>query len=93
MVAETIKATHNQLRAEWWGTPGTLHVDCCAEVSHADDWYVGLRPEPSGAGEKLWFVNLGGYDGKDFAEQHQNMFVVATSMKDSKGRALATVSD
>lgn len=93
VVAETIKATHDQLRAQWWGTPGTLHVDCFAEISHADGWTVDLRLEPSGAREKLWFVNLGGYDGKDFAEQHRNMFVVATSMKEAKNRALATISD
>jgi hypothetical protein len=84
VVAETVKATHDRLRAEWWGMPGTLHVDCYAEISHADGWTVDLRPEPSGAREQLWFVNLGGYEGKDFAEQHRNMFVVATSMKEER---------
>ncbi|MEN3748382.1 DUF1543 domain-containing protein [Sphingomonas sp. HF-S3] len=92
IVAESIKATHETLRAEWWGTPGTLHVDCYAEISHADGYIVTLRPEPSTAREKLWFVNLGGYDGKGFAEQHKNMFVVASSMKEAKDRALATLS-
>lgn len=93
VVAETIKDTYDGLRAEWWGTPGTLHIDCWAEISHADGYDIALRSEPSASAEKLWFVNLGGYDGRDFAEQHKNMFVVATSAKDAKAKALATIAD
>ncbi|WP_404337729.1 DUF1543 domain-containing protein [Sphingomonas sp. MMS12-HWE2-04] len=91
IVAERIRDTHAQLRAEWWGSPGTLHIDCWAEISQVDGYAVTLRPEPANAAEKLWFVNLGGYDGKDFAEQHKNMFVVAASMKEAKARAMATI--
>ncbi len=93
LVAKKIQDTYAQLRAEWWGTPGTLHIDCWAEIDRADGYAVTLRPEPSPAREKLWFVNLGGYDGRDFAEQHRNMFVVAGSARDAKSRALATVQD
>lgn len=93
VVAETIKDTYAQLRTEWWGTPGTLHIDCWAEILHADGYDVALRPEPATTSEKLWFVNLGGYDGRDFAEQHKNMFVVATSVKDAKAKALASIAD
>lgn len=92
-VAESIADTYDQLRADWWGTPGTLHVDCWAEIAHADGYEVTLRPEPSAAPERLYFVNLGGYDGRDFAEQHKNMFVVATSVNDAKARALSTIAD
>jgi len=92
VVAESIKDTHAQLRAEWWGTPGTLHIDCWAEISDADGYDVTLRREPAAHAERLFFVNLGGYDGVDFAEQHKNMFVVATSVKEAKSRALATIA-
>lgn len=91
VVAERIQDTHERLRAEWWGTPGTLHIDCWAEIDRADGHAVTLRSEPSTTREKLWFVNLGGYDGVDFAEQHKNMFVVAQSAREAKARALATV--
>jgi Domain of Unknown Function (DUF1543) len=91
LVGETIRDTHAQLRSEWWGTPGTLHIDCWAEIDRADGYAISLRPEPSTRAEKLWFVNLGGYDGKSFAEQHKNMFVVATSAREAKARALDTV--
>jgi hypothetical protein len=93
IVAPTIRDTHDQLRAQWWGTPGTLHVDCWAEIDHVDGYDVSLSLEPSSATQKLFFVNLGGYDGRDFAEQHKNMFVVATSVKEAKDRALATIRD
>lgn len=93
VVAPKITDTYPQLRVEWWGTPGTLHVDCWAEISHADGYDISLRPEPSPAREKLWFVNLGGYDGVEFAEQHRNLFVVATSLTAAKTRAMAAVTE
>ncbi|OAN57635.1 DUF1543 domain-containing protein [Sphingomonas sp. TDK1] len=91
VVANAIQDTYDQLRAEWWGTPGTLHIDCWAEIDRADGHSILLRPERPGAREKLWFVNLGGYDGVDFAERHKNMFVVAGSAREAKARALAAV--
>ena len=92
VVAPSIRATYDQLRSTWWGTPGTLHVDCWAEIAHADGHDVSLRPERPTTRDRLWFVNLGGYDGQGFAEQHKNMFVVAGSVSDAKARALASVS-
>lgn len=52
-VAETVEQTYEQLRAEWWGTPGTLHIDCWAEIDQVDGYAVSLRPERSGARERL----------------------------------------
>jgi len=93
VVAASLRETHAELRAQWWGTPGTLHIDCWAEIDHADGYDVTLRPEPRAGRERLFFVNLGGYDGKDFAEKHKNMFVVASTVAEAKSRALKTISD
>jgi hypothetical protein len=93
VVAPTIRDTYETLRADWWGTPGTLHVDCWAEIDHVDGFNVQLKAAPSTTRNKLFFVNLGGYDGQGFAEQHKNMFVVATSAADAKARALRSISD
>ena len=93
VVANSIKDTYQQLRDEWWGTPGTLHIDCWAEIAHADGYDVSLRPGRPTAKERLYFVNLGGYDGVEFAEKHRNVFVVAATVADAKARAIATVSD
>ncbi len=92
VVAATIRDTYDQLRAEWWGTPGTLHIDCWAEIDHADGHDVVLSTAPPTGRERLYFVNLGGYDGKDFAEKHKTVFVVATSVTEAKARAMSTVA-
>ncbi len=92
VVAASIRDTYDRLRGEWWGTPGTLHIDCWAEIDHADGYDVALRTEPPAGRERLYFVNLGGYDGDDFAEKHKNMFVVAKTIADAKARALATIT-
>jgi hypothetical protein len=92
VAAERIEDTYDRLRADWWGTPGTLHVDCWAEIDHADGFDVRLRPGRPSGDEKLYFVNLGGYDGREFAEQHRNLFVVASSVSQAKARALDGVS-
>jgi hypothetical protein len=91
IIAQSIRDTHDQLRAQWWGAPGTLHIDCWAEIDHADGYDVVLCEEPFRGRERLFFVNLGGYDPADFAEQHRNMFVVAESVADAKARAMATI--
>jgi hypothetical protein len=38
--------------------------------------------------ERLYFVNLGGYDPAEFAERHRNIFVVAPTEKLAKARAI-----
>lgn len=91
VVAPSIAETYDQLRAEWWGKAGTLHVDCWAEIRRVDGYDVALRPEPSPAAEKLYFVNLGGYDGREFAEQHRNLFTVAASVAEAKANAMRSV--
>lgn len=88
IAAETIDATYAALRDQWWGKPGSLHVDCWAEITRADGYEVSLRPEPFAGPERLYYVNLGGYDGVTFAEQHRNVFVVASDLKAAKARAI-----
>ncbi|QTC92236.1 DUF1543 domain-containing protein [Brevundimonas goettingensis] len=93
VVAPTIEATYPTLLRQWWGKPGSLHVDCWAEVGHADGYEVTLRSEPFARGERLYYVNLGGYDGVDFAEKHRNVFVVADSLAGAKSRAIKLAKD
>jgi len=82
------RETYDQLRKQWWGTPDSLHVDCWAELDHADGYDVQLKPEPFLGKEKLYYVNLGGYDDSDFLERHKNVFVVAPTLAVAKTRAL-----
>ena len=89
VVAASILETHDEVRRQWWGTPDSLHVDCWAEIDHADGYDVTLRLEPFAGEEKLFYVNLGGYDASEFLEKHRNVFVVARTLADAKVRALA----
>ncbi|CAN5466499.1 DUF1543 domain-containing protein [soil metagenome] len=88
VVAPTIEATYGSLRTQWWGSPGSLHIDCWSDISHADGYDVSLRSEPFAGAERLYYVNLGGYDGVDFAEKHRNVFVVADTLGRAKAKAI-----
>lgn len=91
MAAETLEDCYPRLRAEWWGTQKSLHLDCWGELSSADGHDIILRTEPYTGEDKLWFVNLGGYETGDFNELHSNVFVVAPTFSKAKVRALKTV--
>jgi Domain of Unknown Function (DUF1543) len=88
VVAPSIVETYDELRRQWWGIPRSLHIDCWAEVTHADGYEVSLRPEPFTGSQKLFYVNLGGYDPTEFTEKHKNVFVVADSVPLAKARAI-----
>jgi hypothetical protein len=91
VVAQSLQDTHDELHRQWWGRPGSLHIDCWAEIDHADGFDISLRPEPYDGPERLYYVNLGGYDPADFSEKHRNIFVVADSVAKAKARALRSV--
>jgi len=73
----TPQACYDDLRAQWWGIPQSLHIDSWAEISHADGYNVTVSDAPSTGLEKLYFLNLGGYTEADFEEVHRNILVVA----------------
>jgi len=88
IVAPTIADTYDELRRQWWGIPKSLHIDCWAEISQVDGYEVELRPEPFAGPEKLYYLNLGGYDASEFLEKHKNVFIVARSAAEAKRRAI-----
>ncbi|MBA2936668.1 DUF1543 domain-containing protein [Sphingomonas sp. CGMCC 1.13654] len=92
IVAPTLRDTFSELRRQWWGKPGSLHIDCWAEIDQADGYDVSLRPEPFQGSEHLFFVNLGGYEPGEFTERHKSVFVVAETEAKAKARALKTVT-
>lgn len=88
ILAPSIEETHEALKLQWWGRPGSLHIDCWMEITQADGYEITLRPDPFPGPEKLFYVNLGGYDRREFNEQHRNVFVVAETVAGAKTRAL-----
>lgn len=92
-VGDTAESCYDDVRAQWWGTPDSLHLDCWGEVEQADGYDVTLSTEPYTGSEKLYFVNLGGYDPTDFSELHKNVLVVSESESKAKVKALKMILD
>jgi hypothetical protein len=93
VAGESIEDCYDAIRSSWWGTPESLHLDCWGELTSADGHAISLRAAPPSGEDKLWFVNLGGYDPADFNELHKNIFVVAPTESKAKVRALKAVLD
>lgn len=92
IVANTIEETYEVLRKSWWGTSESLHLDAWGILHFADGYEIQLSDQPADSStEKLYFVNLGGYDPKQFTELHENMFVVAQNEMDAKQKAVQQV--
>ncbi len=72
---------YDDLRQQWWGTPSSLHIDSWAEITHADGYDVVLSDQPFQRQEKLYFLNLGGYNAEDFEEVHKNILVEADNQR------------
>jgi len=84
VAGETIEDTFEQLRQRWFGTVKGLHLDTYLELKFVDGFRIELRPNRSSQPEKLYFVNLGGYDSTNVAELHQFGVFVACSPADAK---------
>ncbi|MFN7179004.1 DUF1543 domain-containing protein [Hyphomonas sp.] len=90
-VGETLEDTIPQLRAAWWGTPKSLHIDGYAELTHVDGRPVRVVPgrAPAGPRLSLWFINIGGYTPELFGEQHHYLFMTGTEKSEVWTRARA----
>lgn len=92
-VGETPEECRVDLRKQWWGDPESLHLDCWGEVEQADGYDVALtRDHGVRHAERLFFVNLGGYDAKEFGELHKNVLLVASDTKAATARALVEIN-
>lgn len=89
-IGETPEDCHADLREQWWGDPQSLHLDCWGAVEQADGFDIVLTKDGPQAGpDKLFFVNLGGYDPAEFSELHRNVLLVAPDAKAAKAKAKA----
>ena len=89
VTGEGIMETVAQLRAGWWGTPASLHIDAYAELTHVDGRRIEvvLGPAPAAPEASLWFVNVGGYTPDLFGEQHHYLFMVGATKAEIWTRA------
>lgn len=87
-----IEDCYDALRAQWWGTPKSLHLDAWGVIDWADghDVRFSTTPPPAKA-PRLFLVHLGGYDPALFTERHENFFMVAEDARAAKARAMAKI--
>lgn len=94
IIAETIEDTYDELRKGWWGTPKNLHLDAWGVLRWVDGYEVRIENvRPANQENKLYFVNLGGYDKHQFTELHKNVFIVAENESKAKVKALKQILD
>lgn len=93
VIADTIEDTYEELRQSWWGESKSLHLDCWGILKSTDTHHIVLKDQPTTSPEKLYFVNLGGYDPALFTELHKNVFVVAENEADAKIKAVKQIAD
>jgi hypothetical protein len=95
---------YDDLRRQWWGDPNSLHLDSWGIVEQADGYDVALTDvaltdialttsPQNNAPLKLFFVNLGGYDPREFGELHKNVLIAAPDIKSAKQKALKQVNE
>lgn len=91
-----IDDTIPELKRQWFGQRKGLHLDSYVRLDFVDGYAVELcRSEPSAAAtdglsspiQKLWFVNMGGYEASSLLELHQIGCVVATTAQAAKNKA------
>lgn len=92
VVANTIEETYETLRKSWWGTPTSLHLDAWGVLEYVDGHSLKIsHTPPELCDNRLYFINLGGYDSQQFTELHQNVFVIAPNEVQAKHRAVQQI--
>ena len=91
VIGHSIEETYPTLRQEWFGDLAGLHIDSYMEIQNVDGYKVELQHSPSSQAERLFFVNIGGYNPDTMLEQHQVGLFVANSPAEAKKRAKETL--
>ena len=91
VVGDTIEATYEQLRKNWFGTVKGLHLDSYKAIKGADGYQISLHDNPQNFDKKLYFVNLGGYDKNKLNELHEFALFVASDKNEAKEKAIASL--
>ncbi len=72
----SIEATYEKLMDRWFGDPLSVHIDSWLQLDAVDGYRIRLDRKPPTHRERLFFINLGGYQPGQFTEQHASAFFV-----------------
>ena len=91
VLGESIEDTFPELRKQWLGKKGGLHIDSYKCIKYIDGYkIVVIKPNKDKLNDEylkglsLWFVNLGGYNPKNMYEEHLFTLVVAKNKMEAK---------
>ena len=90
-IAHSISDLVSEMKAFWPEAGASLHVDGWRAVTHVDGYAVKVVPRMADSeefNEKLFFINLGGYQSNKLSEQHYTVLTVqsdrAIAVQESK---------
>ena len=88
-IANNLEDSYPQLKHAWFGEQNGLHIDAWLKVNGVESagkkYQIQLSDaQPQFADKKLWLINLGGYDAREFGELHRYILVVAAHATEAK---------
>ena len=88
-VADSLEDSYPQLKNAWFGEQKGLHIDAWMQVNGIEcrgkKYQIQFSDaQPQAEDEKLWLINLGGYDIREFGELHRYVLVVAPHAAEAK---------
>ena len=93
-VGEELEETYPQLRNAWFAEQKGLHIDAWAKINGVA--FEGQKyqlqfanAQPNQSSQKLFLINLGGYDTNEFGELHRYVLVVAQNAMVAKQKGKA----
>lgn len=87
VAGDSLEQTYPQLQALWFAEPKGLHIDAWMAISGVGPYAVSMVDSPSDEGPKLFFINLGGYIGSVFGEDHRYLVLAADNKAQAKQMA------
>ena len=96
VVGSKIEDTYDVLRKDWFGSIDGLHIDSYKKIKSIDGYKINLKNSEKNkiktnksvnqinTKDKLWFVNIGGYNPSSMQEKHEFGLVVASSKLEAK---------
>lgn len=72
-----------EMQTFWREAKGKIHIDAWREVQYVDGFKVQILPrssEDTENNERIFFINLGGYQPGEFDELHYKILVASSSL-------------
>ena len=93
-VGGSLEEVYLQLKNAWFGEQKGLHIDAWAQIYgvafEGKNYQIQFTDAaPNQADQKLYLLNLGGYDAGEFGELHRYVLVVAQNAMVAKQRGKA----